>query len=845
MQEYRDTDLPYLAIELSDYTESEYEEDIQHQESRAPGQTKKKTKKREAIVSQKRRRHEKVEKVVSSVKQKMKIEDLFGLVSEMKKLEEEVKKLGTEIEANGYPLEYLKTLETVFEEFVENRPKEKDKRKKRQAVLLKKLVKRLREDAAEDLELAKKTEEWHKDEETLRREEEERELELAKTKKKPSQQQQLIEGEDEEEEEEEEPELTFADRKKLSPEERRKFWLVKTTKKKGHKKRKKGGRKGGQRNVNRNAERNWEETGEFDHFHVTPRTVDDKLTEIFREMKGFKEEELETNLRFLEFLAPQLKQLDQQTAVIICVMNMRLELAKTYRPMMLRTTFGECLDSLNSYLDILDSPEADSLFVKNYLKGDGALYTNTELNSYLNIFLEILNSEWWYAVRLLDSADPEYVSRLADLTEALTLFKRAEKYWAATGEEAYNGFYVDNLFRQLRHFHVMDDDFVLSCEALSDLFDSGSILDWVQNAHHFILRNSTNQDVLARTTLYYVFHLTINGGEYALARDLFLNLQFTQLTSSNADLVAAYNRSLCMLALQAFKLGLFVETRRLLESILSTGDLEKQLFQYNAAKIGPLKLSDPTIYLPYHLHINTEEVMTAYLVSSVMTQSSLLFQLGGNNSKKDSHFSRILRKYGNTLHVNAADNTRDLIFKALRKIMKGQIRPALEAFKQVPFISSHSKLWSAVQIRVPIECLNCYLYLLRHERGHKFPLNALASLFDIEISTLKKELASRIFNGTLDAKLDFKNETLIFQETDQSQTQGAHSVERAKLLAKMSVFSELTSRFNQGTSSQDQNQIGQVLRLAEKRFPKKNSWKNEFCFDSELLLANMGNPLNA
>ena len=842
MQEYRDSDFPYFAIELSEYTESEYEEDELPQVIGIKGPTKKKVKKREAIVSQKRRKYEKVGKVIKSVQQKMRVEDLFGLVSEVKNLEEEIKRLGPEIDAEGYPLEYLKALEAVYEDFVLNRAKEKDKKKKRQAMLLKKLVKRLREVAADDLEIAKQSEEWSKNEETLRREEEEREKELERLRKEgagPENEQEA----DAEEDEEEEPEVTLADRKKLSPEDRRKFWLVKTTKKKRLKKRKKGGRRGAKRNVARNTERNWEETGEFDSFHLTKKSVDDKLTEIFNEMNGFKEEELESQLRFMEFLMPQLKLVEQQTAGILCIMNMRFELSKTYRPMMHRDSFGACLDSLNALLDILDSPNFEELEVKNFLKGDGALYSATELNSFLNIFLEALDGEWWYAVRLLRSADPEYVSRLADLTEALTLYKRAEKYWAATGEEAYNGFYVENLFRQLKHFHVMDNDFVLSCPALSDLFESTSISEWVQSAHQFILQNSTNSDTLARTTLYYVFHKANDGGEYALARDLFLNLHPAQLTSSNADLVAAYNRALCRIALQAFKQGLFVETRRLLESILASGSLDRHLFQYDADKTAPLKLPDPTVYLPYHLHLNTANVLTAYLVSSVMTESALLFRLGGSSTRKDSHFSKILRKYGNTLHVNAADNSRDLIFKALHKIMKGQIRPALESLKQIPLIINHAPLWEAVQGRVPIECLNCYLYLLRHERGHKFPLAALASLFNISTPALTKELAARIFRGSLPARLDLATETLIFLKQESSLAKGQNLADRNKLLNKMNIFSELAGRLGEGVKKGDKEKVADVLRLAERRFPKKGAWKSEFCFDSELLFANMGNPL--
>lgn len=824
MEEY--DRLPYWDIDLSEYTDSEYEEDFVMEKK-----TRKVKQKKVAITSQLKKKYKKVDKHVKAIQEKIKINDLFSVVDEFKKLIEEISRLKIEIEANGYPLNYLKTLDTLNEEYVKKKFKKPSKDLKRQLHFLKKMVKKELEHAGEDLETTKVTEIWEKGLEEV-------DEEVDETSNKVPTNELKIE-EEEEEEEEEERELDFSERFRLDPEQRRKFWLVK---KKNIKTVKTNQNKKKQRDQKQNdgIKKEIQDTGEFDEFFVNDKNIELKIKKCVEDLTGYKEEELETQIRFFEFIFnhEKLTLSEQKVGIIFVLLNMRFQLTKTYHPYMSRELWRKCFDSLQELLRLLES-EGTKLKVKNYLRAEEVIMKIYDLNSFFNLYLDSLNEEWWYATKLITPFNQDYVKRLDDLMQMLRLFKNSEEYWRDTNDEAFNSFFVDNLFRQLGHYHIMTNDFILSCSVLSDLFEEKAIDIWVKETYSFILDNASSKTIKLKTTLYYIFQLTINTEKLELARNLFLGVSLENLQSADNALVAAFNRALCSLAVKLFQQGRFRENRLLLEKILSTYQLEEMLFQYNPKKKSPLKLEDPTIYMPFHMHLNTEEIIVSYLVSSLMTESYGLFELAhGEKSTKKSFknkfFARFLDRYNNKMHVNATDNSMDLIFMALRKIMKGEITTVLSTLAKIRYISQDSKLWTTLSERVPLECLNCYLFLLRNKSGGKFQIHSLAKLFKIDPKFIKRELSRKIFEGNLNAKLDLENDYLVFAKSQKSffMIQNEQS-----LLDKLALFSKLTHQ-----ALTNKESIPRVQQLLTKKFLKREK-QNGFVCDPALIQNNMGVPL--
>ena len=825
MEEY--DKLPYFDIELSEYTESEYEEDEVEvvQEKR---ETKKKVKKY-AIKSGKRRKYEKVDKQVKAIKEKLKINDIFSVVSEFKKLTEEIAKLQTEIEQNGYPLNYLKTLDVVKTELVDTKPKKKPNNMiKRQLQLLKRLVNKEMAQAGEDLEGARENENWEQGMDEI---EEEEEVKETKKNKK-------VEVEEEEESESEDEvmnrEFDFNTRLKLSPEKRRQFWLLK--KKDKGKKSKNKTRKKKNRQVQERVKKEILETGEFDHFYVTDKSVQTAVIKCGQESTSFKEEELEKQIRFFEYLIwhEKLKNDELRLSLQMLTVNMRFQLTKTYHPMMSRDLWRKSFESLTQVLELFEQ-KGDKLKVLNFVKNEEINYSLYDLNSYFNLYLGYLNEEWWYSIRLVPHNSQEYVRRLNDLMKMLSLFKQCEDYWRSTADEAFNSFFVDNLFRQLGHYHIMTNDFILSCKELSTLFEEKQIDEWVQDAYEFIMENCTSRSVLLKTTLYYVFQLTVNTEKLSLAKNIFLGISPDQLVSSDPALVAAFNRTLCSLAVKLFQKGKFMENKLLLEQILSSNQLEKVLLQYNPKKKAAIKLEDPTIYMPYHMHMDVEEIFVSYLVSCVLTDSYRIFKVTKGNSKglKNSFFAKFLDKYNKVIYVNAADNSEDLIHMAIKKIMKGQISEALEALGKIRYISKESELWTTITRRVPLECLNCYLFLIKKKSMAKFKIESLARLFKIDKKLIKRELAKKIFEGSIQAKLDLQKDILIFEEEQRS---FGKIGKESSLMDKIRLFGSISDKLTQGSV-----QRNQAVSLISRKFGNKEI-SQEFAYDANAVLENMGKP---
>ena len=821
MEEY--DRLPYFDIELSDYTESEYEED----EEKITQTTKSKVSKiKKAIVSGKQRKYEKVEKQVKAITEKIKIKDIFSIVSEFKKLTEEIAKLRTDIEANGYPLNYLKILDEVKTEFVDRKPAKKPKSNmKRQYQLLKRMVNKELQHAGEDLESTKGTEIWEKGVE---------ELVPEKVEAKPQKRVEKDEPQ-EEEEEEEERELDFNERLKLPPELRRKFWLLKKKDRGKEVKRKK--KKKREKNVQTDRlKKQLQETGEFDYFYVTDKSVQDAVVKCAQESTGFKEEELERQIRFFEFLLwdDKVKSQEIKLSLQMLLLNMRFQLTKTFHPMMSRALWRKCFESLQQMLDVLEQ-EGGKLKVLNFVRDDESTYSLFDLNSFLNLYLSYLNEEWWYSVRLVLPSSQEYLYRLNDLMSMLGLFKQCEDYWRSTADEAFNSFFVDNLFRQLGHFHIMSNEYILSCAQLSTLFEDKEIDQWVQETYDFIMDNCTSRTVLLKTTLYYVFQLTINTDRLSHAKNVFLGISTDQLVSSDPSLVAAYNRALCSLAVKLFQKGHFEDNKLLLERILSTNNLEKLLLQYNPRNKSPIKLEDPTIYMPFHMHMDVEEIVVSYLVSYVLTDSHRIFEVTMGNSKaiKNCYFTKFLERYNRVMYVNATDNSQDLIHMAIKKIMKGQISEALDALGMVRYISKDSPLWEMISQRVPLECLNCYLFLIKKKSGAKFRIESLATMFKIDKQLIKREISKKIFEGSIRAKLDLQNDILILDQEDTSfGTQGREQA----LMDKIRLFTKISEKLTQGVPERNQ-----AMALILKKFGFKNK-DRDFNYDVNLVLENMGKP---
>lgn len=168
--------------------------------------------------------------------------------------------------------------------------------------------------------------------------------------------------------------------------------------------------------------------------------------------------------------------------------------------------------------------------------------------------------------------------------------------------------------------------------------------------------------------------------DFHTARDMFL-MSHLQESIHAADVATQilHNRTVVQIGLCAFRVGLIKEAQATLQEIFSTQRVKELLAQgvhqqrYQALSPEQEK-TERARQQPYHMHINTELLEAAFLVSSMLVEIPLLASIDSEEQRRKAvskPFRRLLDFADRQVFTGPPESTRDHIMQASKALQEG------------------------------------------------------------------------------------------------------------------------------------------------------------------------------
>lgn len=195
--------------------------------------------------------------------------------------------------------------------------------------------------------------------------------------------------------------------------------------------------------------------------------------------------------------------------------------------------------------------------------------------------------------------------------------------------------------------------------------------------------------------LSHIYHHALHN-EYYTARDMLL-MSHLQESIHSADVATQilYNRTIVQLGLCAFRSGLIKEAQATLLDIFTTQRVKELLAQgVHQQRFQVLtpeqEKAEKQRQLPFHMHINTELLEAAFLVSSMLVEIPLLASIDSDEMKRKAiskPFRRLLDFADKQVFTGPPESTRDHIMQASKALQDGDWERCRDLIQSI-------KIWS-------------------------------------------------------------------------------------------------------------------------------------------------------
>ena len=218
-----------------------------------------------------------------------------------------------------------------------------------------------------------------------------------------------------------------------------------------------------------------------------------------------------------------------------------------------------------------------------------------------------------------------------------------------------------------------------------------------------------------RAMLCHVYHHALRN-DFHTARDLFLMSHLSE-TIHNADVATQilFNRAVVQLGLCAFRSGLIKEAQSTLQDIFTTQRVKELLaqgiHQQRYTVLTPeQEKAERARQLPFHMHINTELLEAAFLVSSMLVEIPLLASIDTEELKRKAiskPFRRLLDFADRQVFTGPPESTRDHIMQASKALQDGEWEKCRDLIQSI-------KIWSLMPEEVAVKEMlaKCAVFLL-------------------------------------------------------------------------------------------------------------------------------------
>ena len=301
--------------------------------------------------------------------------------------------------------------------------------------------------------------------------------------------------------------------------------------------------------------------------------------------------------------------------------------------------------------------------------------------------------------------------------------------------------------------------------------------------------------------LSHIYHHALHN-DFHTARDMLL-MSHLQESIHSADVATQilYNRTVVQLGLCAFRSGLIKEAQATLQDIFTTQRVKELLaqgvHQQRFQVMTPeQEKAEKQRQLPFHMHINTELLEAAFLVSSMLVEIPLLASIDSEEQKRKSiskPFRRLLDFADRQVFTGPPESTRDHIMQASKALQDGEWETCRDLIQSI-------KIWSLMpESSVVKEMLakyakqffglkkeiNNYIFLSRRiqEQGLRtylftyaphyssLSLSLLSRTFSLPLRTVTSIVSKMIWNEELSASLDQSGGVIVFHRIELSRSQ--------------------------------------------------------------------------
>ncbi|EPQ57410.1 hypothetical protein GLOTRDRAFT_92447 [Gloeophyllum trabeum ATCC 11539] len=518
-----------------------------------------------------------------------------------------------------------------------------------------------------------------------------------------------------------------------------------------------------------------------------------KNLQMVQEARGKKNTDRQEQIRILEKLLEVAVTSYQRIRVLLVLVSSRFDYnasAATHMPAEAWVSAQKEIDQLVSivasqpeYVVQETTEDYDELVERSPAESpDGVVRIRGSIIS----FVDRLDDEFTKSLQNIDPHGTEYVDRLKDEKGLYSTICRAQAYYEKTKQEDP---LARVIMRRIEHIYSKPDPVVQALEAglaASDvapsisLVNQGSTTALVQTLCVHLYKGS-NSLLRTRAMLSHIYHHALHN-EFHTARDMFL-MSHLQESVHSADVATQilYNRTVVQLGLCAFRCGLIREAQATLQDIFTTQRVKELLAQgvhqqrYQVMTPEQEK-AERQRQLPFHMHINTELLEAAFLVSSMLVEIPLLASIDSEEQKRKAiskPFRRLLDFADRQIFTGPPESTRDHIMQASKALQDGEwekCRDLIQSIKIWSLMPEAASVKEMLAKRIQEEGLRTYLFTYAPHYS-TLSLVHLGRTFSLPVRTVTSIVSKMIWSEELSASLDQSSGAIVFHRIELSRGQ--------------------------------------------------------------------------
>ncbi|KAF6762944.1 eukaryotic translation initiation factor 3 domain-containing protein [Ephemerocybe angulata] len=376
----------------------------------------------------------------------------------------------------------------------------------------------------------------------------------------------------------------------------------------------------------------------------------------------------------------------------------------------------------------------------------------------------------------------EYVDRLKDEKVLYCTICRAQAFYEKTQQSDPLSRVI---MRRLEHIYSKPNPVVQALESAvneSEVKPSTTLTGQDQTDTTALIHSlcvylykSGNTLLRTRAMLSHIFHHALYNN-YHTARDMLL-MSHLQESIHSADVATQilYNRTVVQLGLCAFRLGLIKEAQATLQEIFTTQRVKELLaqgvHQQRFQTLSPeQEKAEKQRQLPFHMHINTELLEAAFLVSSMLVEIPLLASIDSEEQKRKTiskPFRRLLDFADRQVFTGPPESTRDHIMQASKALQDGDWEKCRDLIQSI-------KIWTLMPEAASVkEMLGQAPHISLTYAPHysSCSLSLLSRTFSLPLRTVTSIVSKMIWSEELAASLDQAGGVVVFHRIDLTRPQ--------------------------------------------------------------------------